>query len=231
MKNFGLFLLGALVLAALTACNDSDGDYARNGAFVTVKALAENDYFFELDDNKTAYPSDKTRIGAYNAVEGRRVVIYFNLLPASLPGYDYNIALYAVQEIYSGQTRVVSTEEELDELPDDKTSYIGYSLDGFNYLNLGIGFYATDLSKHKFLLVRNDVTELDPENKEEGYLNLELRHDAGGDTSGYDFMDRYVSFPLDEFREELADKKGVVLRVNTRYNKVKYIRLKRAGAK
>lgn len=113
----------------------------------------------------------------------------------------------------------------MEELPDAQTSYFGGSMNS-NWLNVGIGFNASDLSKHKFLLVRNDFTQIDPDNKKEGYLNLELRHDAGTDTSGvYSYDDRYVSFKLDQFKEDLEGMNGIILRMNTRQNGVIYLQI------
>ena len=186
MKRFGLFLLVTMAAAIFTSCNDSDGDYPRLSAFASVKPLENNDFYVVLDDGKTVYPGDKSRIGSYKAEEDQRVVIYFNLLNNKVEGYDYNMALYYIQDIYSGGTKVVTTQEELDAL--------------------------------------EDVTEIAPEYTEEGYLNLELRRDAHGDEGGYNY-DRYVSFKLDSFKEDLEGKKGIILRVNTRMNGVKYIKI------
>ena len=197
MKRFGLFLLVTMAAAIFTSCNDSDGDYPRLSAFASVKPLENNDFYVVLDDGKTVYPGDKSRIGSYKAEEDQRVVIYFNLLNNKVEGYDYNMALYYIQDIYSGGTKVVTTQEELDALEDDKTSF-----------------------KEAFL----NSNYLAPEYTEEGYLNLELRRDAHGDEGGYNY-DRYVSFKLDSFKEDLEGKKGIILRVNTRMNGVKYIKI------
>ena len=178
-----------------------------------------------LDDNKTVYPSDKSRVAGYKPEDDQRVIIFFNLLKTGVEGYDYNIALYDARNIYTGETKIVTTQEEVEELPDAQTSYFGSSMNA-NWLNVGIGFNASDLSKHKFLLVRNDFTQIDPDNKKEGYLNLELRHDAGTDTSGgYSYDDRYVSFKLDQFKEDLEGMNGIILRMNTRQNGVIYLQI------
>ena len=124
MKRFGLFLLVTMAAAIFTSCNDSDGDYPRLSAFASVKPLENNDFYVVLDDGKTVYPGDKSRIGSYKAEEDQRVVIYFNLLNNKVEGYDYNMALYYIQDIYSGGTKVVTTQEELDALEDDKTSFM-----------------------------------------------------------------------------------------------------------
>lgn len=223
MKKNGLFLLTALTTLVFAACNDSDGDFAKNWAFASVCTLDNNDYYFRLDDEKTVYPSDKSRIGAYQAQQDTRAIIFFNLLKEGVAGYDHNVALYDVQDIYTGQTRIVTNEQEADELPDDMISFFGARVNS-NYLNLGIGFHASDLSKHSFLLVRNTSTEPKPEDTKEGYLNLELRHDAAGDNDGYDYIDRYVSFRFDDdFKQLLEGQQGIILRVKTRLNGIRHI--------
>ena len=88
MKRFGLFLLVTMAAAIFTSCNDSDGDYPRLSAFASVKPLENNDFYVVLDDGKTVYPGDKSRIGSYKAEEDQRVVIYFNLLNNKVEGYD-----------------------------------------------------------------------------------------------------------------------------------------------
>ena len=98
-----------------------------------------------LDDDKTVYPSDKSRVAGYKPEDDQRVIIFFNLLKTGVEGYDYNIALYDVRNIYTGETRIVTTQEEVEELPDAQTSYFGGSMNS-NWLNVGIGFYASDLS-------------------------------------------------------------------------------------
>lgn len=226
MKKLGFILLAALGAAVLLpSCNDSDGDYPSYYAFSTVKPLENNNYFFELDNNKTIYPGDKTLVGAYSFEEGQRAIIYFNYLDMKTDGYDKTAKLYSIREILSGQTGIAATEEELKAFGEDKTSYyheMGVPELNKNYLNIEIGFFAGDLSKHKFTLVRNDAT--DPAESVEGYLNLELRHDAGGDNSGYDLME-FISFDMEQFKADMEGKKGIIVRFSTRINGVKYIQI------
>ncbi|WP_295940517.1 NigD-like C-terminal domain-containing protein [uncultured Alistipes sp.] len=226
MKKLSLFLLVAFIAVSFSSCNDSDGDYAKSWAYVSVKQLANNDYYFVLDNSKTVYPGDKSRVPGYTPEEDKRVIILFNQLRTAAEGYDYNVALYSVLSVFKGETKIVTTEEELEELADDQTSlFLENSTFNSNYLNLGIGFNATDLSKHKFYLVRNDVTEVDAEHRKEGYLNLEFRHDADGDTNGFSHDNRYVSFDLEEFKADLQGKTGIIMRIQTRLNGVRYIEL------
>lgn len=225
MKKFGMLLIVALTAVLGTGCDDTDGDYARYAAFVTVETLPGNDYYFRLDNDETAYPSDKSLVAGYRPEENGRALIYFDYDRRKKPEaeYDYNFKLYGIDDILTGDTRTVTTEEEAKALPDNKTSYSGANLNG-NYLNVGVGFYVTDYDLHSFTLVRNDFEAPDAEHTQEEYLNLELRHDAHGDTEGLHHW-TYVSFPMDEFREALAEKRGIILRVSTYANGVQYLRV------
>lgn len=80
----------------------------------------------------------------------------------------------------------------------------------------------TDNSKHTFSVIVNKVET--PEQTEEGYLNLELHHSAGGDVPGYT-QGYYVSFDLTPIAAELEGKKGVILGIETCENGTKHIKL------
>lgn len=218
MKKTGLFLIAALTAVLFSACNDSDGDYAPYQYFVTVKPLADKDYYFQLDNQKTIYPGDKTRIGAYQATEGQRAVVRFNLLDVSKQGYDYNAEMYMIENIFTGSSRIVTTQEELDEIPDVKTSYFDGQVAG-GYMTLIVGYPVLDNTKHSFEVIRNEVAPLETT---PGYLDLELRHDDGGDKGSVDYQ-YYISIDLSELGDLLKGKKGITLRVNTQLNGVKYI--------
>lgn len=81
---------------------------------------------------------------------------------------------------------------------------------------------VTDNSKHTFSVIVNKVEA--PEQTEEGYLNLELHHSAGGDVPGYT-QGYYVSFDLTPIAAELEGKKGVILGIETCENGTKHIKL------
>lgn len=231
MKKFCLFLFAAIAGAMCAGCDDDRNDYPSQWAFATVCPLENNDYYFVLDNGKSLYPGDKSRIGAFQAKADARAVVYFTLLKQPAPGYDYNAELYAIQDVYVGSTLIVDSSSETEGLPDDKISFFGARF-STGYLNLSVGFDATDLEKHSFKLIYDSEAEIDAENRREGYLNVELRHDADGDITGRDYSNLFVSFPLnDDFKALLAGKQGIILRVNTRLNGVKYIQIDREGEK
>lgn len=221
MKKFGLFLLGALAVLGLASCNDDDGDYPTNYPLITtVCPLDGGDYYFQRDNGEKLYPSDKTRVPGYkpDPERSRRAVIWFSLLNESIPGYRYNIALYAVEEIYTGTSEVVDDAARLEELGDAKT---GYQLGTFNLSNEWLTFYALyscrNNAKHSFTLAVDKSGTTEFQKSEEGYLDVVVLHDAGDDTGGPD-CGYYVSFDLSGIAAELEGKKGINLLIPTREN-------------
>ena len=224
MKKIGLLFLTALLSMTLPACNDDDGDYPYvYGLITTVHTLGDKEYYFERDNGQTLYPSEKS--ATFEAEEGKRAVIYFDLLEG-IPDYDYNIRLFGVDNIYTGAARVVTTQEELDRLGSDgagfPTAYWKYFNLTKKWLTLYLLYPVTENDKHAFTVIVNKVSE--PGQSEEGYLNLELRHSAGGDVAGYT-LGYYVSFDMEPIAAELEGKKGIILRIDTRENGTKYLKM------
>ncbi len=222
MKKFGFFLLAAGVVLGFAACNDDDGDYpTSNPLITTVCPLDGGDYCFQRDNGDRLYPSDKTRVPGYRPVDDgtkQRAIIWFSLLDGTVPGYRYNIALYAVEEIFTGTSEVVEDAARLAELGDAKT---GYTLGTFNLTREWLTFFANyavrDNSRHTFTLAVDKSGTTEFENTDDGYLNVVVLHDDGDDSRGYDYG-YYVSFDLTPIAAELEGRKGINLLLPTRDN-------------
>lgn len=221
MKKFSLFLLTALAAAAFTSCNDSEGDYPNYGQFVSVYPLSDNDFYLKTNSGKTLYPGDKSRIGGYRVGEAKtpaqRALIYYNLLDQKAEGYDYNIQPYVLYDIYTNAAKIVSTTEELDKLANEKTSFGEMELSS-DFLTLVLMYPVIDNTKHTFDLIVDDT---DPTRKpiNEGYLDVQLRHNIGDDSGGRN-RQYYVSFDLSALKERLKDKKGLTVSILTQENGV-----------
>ena len=122
----------------------------------------------------------------------------------------------------------------LEELGSAKTGFQGNT---FNLTKEWLTFYAlypvSDNSKHTFTVIVNEVKDEgekgdggaeQSEAAETDYLQLELRHNPGGDTQGYT-DGYYVSFNLTPLAERLEGKKGVVLHIETNKNGPQEIKL------
>ena len=222
MKKIGLYLLTALAVSGLSACNDDDGDYPKNTPLITtVCPLDGGDYYFQRDNGDKLYPSDKTRVPGYRPEDDgtkQRAIIWFSLLEETIPGYRYNIALYAVNEIYTGTSEVVDDAARLAELGDAKT---GFQQGTFNLTDEWLTFYALYAvrgnSRHTFTLAVDKSGTTEFEQSEEGYLDVVVLHDDGDDARGADYG-FYVSFDLTPLSAELEGKKGINLLIPTREN-------------
>ena len=236
MKKFGLFLLGALTMLGVTSCNDDDGDYPRNTPLITtVCPLEGGDYCFERDNGDRLYPSDKSRVPGYkpDGDQKQRAIIWFSLLDQkTIPGYRYNIyniALYAVEEIYTGTSEVVSDAARLAELGDAKT---GYTVGTFNLSESWLTFYALYScrynSKHTFTLAVDKSGTTEFKESKEGYLDVVVLHDDQDDQGGPD-CGFYISFDLTPLAAELEGKEGINLLIPTRENGNREIKLRFAA--
>lgn len=222
MKKPLYFLLFALAVFCFSSCdNDRDGDYPRYRPLITtVRTTDGSDYYFQRDNGETLYPSDKRRVPAYEAKDRQRAIIWFNRLP-DIAGYDYNIALYSIQNIFTGASEVVGDQARLDELGNVPTSIRPDNCNlAAEWFTLNVGYPATDDSRHTFTLIVNEVEA--PETSTENYLDVELRHGAGGDIQGYTHF-TYISFDLSGIAHLLEGKKGLSLRIRTQQNGTKYL--------
>lgn len=210
MKKAALFLVAGLAAISLPSCHDSNSDYAKYAEFVTVHTSTfSGDYYFEIDNGKTIYPGDKSRIGTYEATEGKRAYVAFDLLP-KLEGYDYNAKIYSIGNLFTGKARTVSTQDELSDIKDDPISIDGARL-AKKHFTLGVIYPVNDNSKHEFELIINDVN---PTTTNEGYIDVELRHNAGGELMG-GANKYFISFDLEQIKHRLEGAKGVTLRVKS----------------
>lgn len=209
MKKLGLLLLTAFAAAGLASCNSSSSEGPIVQSFVTVHAGFGSDYWFETDAGRTIWPGDKSNIGSYQAVEGARALIYFSLLDMPVEGYTYNAKLYGIVSVTSGLVEVVDTQEKLDAMNEDPIVGADGLLVG-SWINFVVRYVASsgDASAHKFHLIVNETAE--PSRTKEGYLNLELRHDAGNEHIGT-YYDRALSFNTAPIAELLEGKEGIIV--------------------
>ena len=165
MKKFGLFLIAATLVMAFVSCNDDDSKPLRT-LITTVRTLDSGDYYFQRDNGETLYPGNKSRVPGYkpDPDKTQRVIILFTL-ENGIANYDYNIDLYAVENIYTGTSEVVTDAARLEELGSAKT---GFQSNTFNLTKEWLTFYAlypvSDNSKHTFTVMRsiNDLSDPGP---------------------------------------------------------------------
>ncbi len=206
MKKLSLLLLSIFSLIGLSSCNDSDSDYPGYAYFVTVKAASESAYYFMMDDDKTIYPGNVSRIPNYKPVDNQRAILLFNLLNEPMTGFNYNAEIFDVQPIYSRDAEVMP-QEDIDQLANDGIEvYRGMYTP--HYLTIPVTYSTTKTVKHEFYLVAAEEEVDSPEQSE--LFILELRHDAKGDQGGWP-TEEYISFKIDNLKTLMDDKAGIKL--------------------
>lgn len=219
MKKLRLYLAALMLVAVamplLQSCMDNDEKSQSRFTIGTLQIIQDNEYFFKLDEGDKMYPSDTTYIHDYTLIDGQRVFIHFLPLEEDMPGYEYNVKLIQLQNILTKDI-IPLTEETADSIGNDRVNVYQPWISG-DYLNIEYQyFHSNDKDKrHMLNLVINQTADA-PEN-EEGYINLEFRHNAYNDeqrTTGWGI----ISFRLDEIAAQLQGKKGLKILVNSIYD-------------
>lgn len=240
------WLLGVLLLAlmpVLQSCNDDDGysvgDFSWDWA--TVRTTGGGGYYLEGDRWGIITPVS-TSIPWYKAVDGERVIAFFNPLYDVKDGVQ--VKMEGIRDVLTKEVETVRTEEESEEFGNDPiVIYQGDMWLGGNYLNL---IFLQDMpaeEKHRISLVQNrmadgeipgqengenndgDGNNEDDEEVivgEDGYVHLELRYNTYGDVTNRYGWGR-VSYNLEKFYPKDNDgeqpaMKGFKVTINSKEN-------------
>ena len=210
--------LFAVFVLALQSCFDDDGYDDEHLLFSigTVQVMEGQDYYVELDDGSSLYPSDTTAIHGYAVRDGQRAFVYFSLLEEELPGYAYNAKLEHIENILTKDIYRMSPDKA-DSIGDDRIDVDNVWLTK-DHVNIVYKFYHSNDVDKKHML--NLVIDEGQDAPDDGYLHLSFRHNAYNDTplrggSGI------VSFKLDNVRDQLGSCQGLRIAVNTLYGGAK----------
>ncbi|WP_455587610.1 NigD-like protein [Bacteroides sp.] len=221
MKKLNLFAVTTILMLVpfLQSCLDDDDAVYSDFTIATLRQVeGADDYYFGLDSGRKMYPGDDSAIGNFPIVDGKRVFVWFHQFEEQVPGYDYNIQVVKMDSILTKDI-IPLTEATADSIGDDRIN-MTYRWVAQGYLTMEFQYYGTRNinKKHMLNLVYNEDTELVDE---EGYINLEFRHNAYDDNGGM-LGDGIVSFKLDKIATEMETAKGLKIRVNSIYDGIKY---------
>lgn len=225
LKSIAFFLAIPVLLPVLQSCLDDDDSPSESFVISTVNVPnpESKDFYFTLDDGKKMFPGDTKELGSYQLIDGQRAFVIFNEMDQKVEGYDYNIQVKRIKDILTKDI-ITLNDENVKEVGDDKinSTYMWITQD-LKYLTIEFQYLGThnEDKKHFLNLVINELETKPTENPDNDYIELEFRHNAEGDTP-YRLGEGYVSFKLDEIKEQMKGKKGLKIRVNTIYNGEKY---------
>lgn len=197
-----------LASMAFTSCdnddNDADWSTVYPNALVTVKTSPDKTPYLQLDEKTTLLPTN-LKTGLF---DGKQVRALANISITDQPAGDYSKAAY-VNWIDSIRTKLpVESMGELDveKFGDDPIEivrdWVTIAEDG--YLTLRVRtIWGTRNIRHNI----NLLTGINPENPYE----LEIRHDANGDTDGR-WSDALIAFNLNGLPRENGDENKIVLK-------------------
>lgn len=213
MKKINLiawaFLL--VLLPGLQSCDDNDGlgDFAVDWA--TVRVESGDTYTLMADRWGSLWPA-ATSIPGYRPVDGQRVLTYFNPLSDNTDGYDHYVKVEWIRNILTKQVEDLFPEKEEEFGNDPILIYKGNMWIDGGYLNVIFTQNLPAKEKHRISLVR--IPSL-VDDREDGYIHLELRYNTYGDTTGY-WRDGAVSFNLNSLElEDFANMKAIIVKLNS----------------
>ena len=94
-----IIFIAVLLMPLLHACLDDDTTNHHQLTIGTIKVVDGQEYYFALDEGTKMYPGDTTNIHNYTVVPEQRAFVYFDLLEEKVSGYDYNAAIYRIENI------------------------------------------------------------------------------------------------------------------------------------
>lgn len=231
MKKFkfiGFALAILTTMPMLQSCLDDDNGPTEALVISTINKISPDskDFYFTLDDGKKMYPDNAQGWSGKDYEDGQRAFVIFNELEQPVEGYDYNIQVRQIREVLTKDIVTMGGENTEEKIGDDKinATYMWISSD-HKYLTIEFQYYGThsEDKKHFINLVINDVqpspTADGEESDNDDFINLEFRHNNEGDSPAR-LGEGYVSFKLDEIKEQMKGKKGLRIRVNTLYNDI-----------
>lgn len=225
LKSRAFFLAILVLLPFLQSCLDDDDSPSESFVISTLNVPdpESKDFYFTLDDGKKMFPSDTRGLGDYKLIDGQRAFVIFNEIDQKVEGYDYNIQIKRIEDILTKDI-ITLNDENVKEIGDDKinSTYMWITPD-LKYLTIEFQYLGTHSKdkKHFLNLVINELKAEPRESPENDYIELEFRHNDEGDAPNR-LGEGYVSFKLDEIKEQMEGKKGLRIRVNTIYNAEKY---------
>lgn len=214
-----IIFIAALLMPLLHACLDDDTTNHHQLTIGTIKVVDGQEYYFALDEGTKMYPGDTTNIHNYTVVPEQRAFVYFDLLEEKVSGYDYNAAIYRIENILTKDIYLMPAEKE-DSIGDDRINITNMWIAN-DHLNIQYQIHYDDTSNksHMLNLIVNEAA--DDKNDKEDYLTLEFRHNAYGEAQRK-LGPGIVSFRLNNIRQLAKGKRGLNIRVNTLYNGISY---------
>jgi hypothetical protein len=215
-RSLGILTMTLLMTTGFTACSDltsSDMATPTSYTIATVKVVdPDEEFYFLSDKGNKIYPSNLRNLN-YEAVDGQRVIAYFDEVTEAAEAYDYVAKVVYIENILTKDIIPIS-EATQDSIGDDPAEFLSYWLTE-DYLTIEFVIWGDQHSGVSHLI--NLVEDPTKNNAEDTYLNLEFRHNMNGDHPRQQ-LQGLVSFRVPKD----TGKIGMKIRVNTSLDRTKY---------
>lgn len=208
IKSIYLLLAAVLFSATFSSC-DTDDSYrwypSFPNALVTVKPVADDGFYLQLDDKTTLFPVNVKK-SPYGKKEVRALVRYDEVEPVNAD-YTKSVRIHWMDSILTKKTVPFTTAEDAKKYGNDPVEivkdWITVAEDGY----LTLRFRTRWGDRHVAHYI-NLLTGVNPDNPYE----VEFRHNAFGDVSGI-LGDALVAFNL----SDLPDTNGKTVKLTLKF--------------
>lgn len=204
------------VVSIFQACND-DGYSLDNFslALATVNPIDSKTYYLTLDDGTTIWPASSNVV--YTPKADQRVIVNYTPLSDEIGKYDHYAKINGIQDILTkGVINLTSQNEK--EVGNDPIKILDLWT-GDNYLNIHFAINVGGVKTHTINLVKNKLNA-GSTTKENGAIELELRHNKNGDDEKYG-LKNYAAFDLHSLQIAGQDSVKIIVKITDFDNQTK----------
>ena len=206
MTQISKYIFILLVSIPLFAgCADDEGD-SRDKFWVEVVSVIPTDdggCYIKLDNGRILYPQSFVT-GVPEAYT--RAQVDYTILPDSVEGYDHSVRVNYLRTILTKNILQGSSEIVEDDLGNDKVKILEL-WEGDDFLNIHFGVNIGGSG------TLHSINMIDNGEDKDGYINLEFRHNANGDTPRYG-VKSLVAFDLRPYQKRNAETVKFKIKLN-----------------
>lgn len=191
------------------SCSDDGydlGNFTVSLATVNPIDTETGTYYLTLDNGATLWPAASNV--NYSPKANQRVVVNYTLLSDQVGEYDHYVKINGLDEILTKDIINLTPENE-EEVGNDLIKILDMWT-GDDYLNIHFRINIGGSITHTINLVQNQLEESGSQS-EENVIELELRHNANGDTEKYSITN-YAAFDLRPFKATGAGSVKLVIK-------------------
>lgn len=179
MKKIALMMTAFIAVFAMTACNETESDYATDATYGSV--VSTSPVTIVTDNNETLVVADASVVGNYAPDFGQRVLIYYKRLQTANGATSNQIKLFGYYHFTKGETETLSEGEEnpygevdIDIWRPENAYYLVHTTK--RWVDMAVVFPATEaeIKNHTLTLVLDTEDPVDENNN----LKLILSHSA-----------------------------------------------------